>query len=104
MTKKALVHTVDYRGEDERGYRVLEVVDANQTFEVHSSFLWIDCNDTVETDLDWYDPVTKSFRPLPAKIHPDTAGDLAKNDEGLFIEDYEWDYKTDSWKKIQLLD
>jgi hypothetical protein len=37
MAKKALVSTIESRGKDNSGYRVLEVVDTANTFEVHSN-------------------------------------------------------------------
>jgi hypothetical protein len=48
MAKKALVSTLEPRGKDNSGYRVVEVVEAGNEFEVHSNLQWKDCADTVE--------------------------------------------------------
>jgi hypothetical protein len=47
MAKKALVSTIEPKGKDDAGYRVLEVVDAANTFETHPNLQWHDCADTV---------------------------------------------------------
>ena len=103
MAKKALVSTIEPRGKDNSGYRVLEVVDAANTFETHSNLQWHDCADTVVTDMYWYDPSSSLFKKLPEAVDQSTAGELAVNEEGNPIEAYEWNWDTESWSKVQVL-
>lgn len=103
MAKKALVSTIEPRGKDGAGYRVLEVVDAANTFETHSNLQWKDCADTVATELYWFDPSTNTFKKLPEAVDQSTAGELAVDDEGNPTEAYEWDWDTESWSKVQVL-
>ena len=101
MAKKALVSTIELRGKDEAGYRVLEVVDAANTFEVHSNLQWHDCSDYVEMDKYWYDPASSSFKKLPDFINPvETLGELAVNDEGKITEKYVWVWDNEVWTKV----
>jgi len=102
MTKKALVNTNESKGQDNRGYRVLEVVDSGNEFEVHSSMEWKDCPDSIESYDYWYDPTTNTFRILPDAVHQSTAGALAEDAEGNLIEDYQWDWTTDTWTKVSV--
>ena len=104
MAKKALVSTIEPRGKDNAGYRVLEVVDAANTFEVHSNLQWHDCADTVEIDKYWFNPATNSFKKLPVAVDAvATAGELAVDAEGNFTELYEWDWDTETWSKVQII-
>jgi hypothetical protein len=103
VAKKALVSTIEPRGKDNAGYRVLEVVDAANTFETHSNLQWKDCADTVEMDRYWYDPVSSSFKKLPEAVDQSTAGELAVDAEGNPTETYEWDWDNESWTKVQIL-
>lgn len=103
MAKKALVSTIEPRGKNNSGYRVLEVVDAANTFEVHSNLQWHDCADTVEMDKYWYDPVSSSFKKLPEAVDQSTAGELAVDEEGNKIETYEWNWDNAVWTKVQII-
>ena len=103
MAKKALVSTIEPRGKDNSGYRVLEVVDAANTFETHSNLQWKDCADTIEMDKYWWDPVTLAFRKLPEAVDQSTAGELAVDNEGNLTETYEWNWDTETWSKVQVL-
>jgi hypothetical protein len=103
MAKKALVSTIEPRGKDNAGYRVLEVVDAANTFETHSNLQWHDCADTVKMDTYWYDPASSSFKKLPDAVDQSTAGELAVDAEGNPIEEYEWNWDTESWSKVQII-
>ena len=114
MAKKALVSTIEPRGKDDAGYRVLEVVDAANTFETHSNLQWKDCADTVEMDKYWFDPASSSFKKLPEAVDTATAGDLATttvtttNEEGIEVsktiptEQYVWDWDSETWSKQPL--
>lgn len=104
MAKKALVSTIEPRGKDNAGYRVLEVVDAANTFETHSNLQWKDCADTVEMDKYWWDPATSAFKKLPEAVNAEaTAGALATttNEAGETVptEHYVWDWDSESWSK-----
>jgi len=103
MAKKALVSTIEPRGKDNSGYRVAEVVDVSNTFETHSNLQWKDCADTVEKDFYWFDPSTNTFKKLPEAVDPSTAGELAVDAEGNKTEDYEWNWDTETWSKVQIL-
>jgi hypothetical protein len=103
MAKKALVSKIEPRGKNNSGYRVLEVVDAANTFEVHSNLQWNDCADTVEMDKYWYDPASSSFKKLPEAVDQYTAGQLAVDEENNLIEAYEWDWDNEVWIKVQIL-
>lgn len=102
MAKKALVSTIEPRGKDNSGYRVLEVVDAANTFETHPNLQWKDCADTIEMDKYWYDPASSSFKKLPAAVDQSTAGELAVDAEGNPTEAYEWNWDTETWSKVQV--
>lgn len=103
MAKKALVSTIEPRGQNNSGYRVLEVVDVGNEFEVHSNLQWKDCADTVEMDKYWWDPVTSAFKKLPEAVDQSTAGELAVDEEGNPTEAYEWDWDSEVWIKVQIL-
>jgi len=100
MTKKALVSSIEPRGKDEAGYRVLEVVEIGNTFEVHSNLQWHDCPDTVEMDKYWFNPNTLEFKKLPEAVEQSTAGELAVDEEGKPTEAYEWNWDTETWTKV----
>jgi hypothetical protein len=101
MTKKALVSTIEPRGKDNLGYRVLEVVEIGNEFEVHPNLQWIDCPDYVELDKYWFNPNTSEFKKLPEAINPvELLGELAVNDEGKITEKYVWDWDKDTWTKV----
>lgn len=102
MAKKALVSTIEPRGKDNAGYRVLEVVDAANTFETHSNLQWKDCADTVEMDKYWWDPASSAFKKLPEAVDQSTAGELAVDAEGNPTEQYVWDWDSETWSKQPL--
>lgn len=103
MAKKALVSTIEPRGKDNAGYRVLEVVDAANTFETHSNLQWKDCADTVEMDKYWWDPASSAFKKLPEAVDAvATAGELAVDAEGNPTEQYVWDWDSETWSKQPL--
>ena len=65
MAKKALISTVEPR---ESGYRVAQVEDANNIFEVGAALQWVDCADNVVADLFWYDPQDKLIKAMPIVV------------------------------------
>jgi hypothetical protein len=65
MAKKALISTVEPR---ESGYRVAQVEDANNVFEVAGSLIWVDCADNVVADQFWYDPVDELIKANPVVV------------------------------------
>lgn len=99
MAKKALVSTIEPRGENDSGYRVLEVVETGNEFNVHSSLQWKDCADTVETDMYWWKPSTSEFKKLPEAVAQSTAGELAEDADGNPTEEYVWNWDTEIWSK-----
>jgi hypothetical protein len=100
MSKKALVSTIEVTGKDNVGYRVLEVVDPGNEFEVHSTLQWKDCPDYVEMDKYWFDPNTITFKKAPQGVDPiETLGELAVDAEGNKTEEYVWDWDTEAYSK-----
>jgi len=106
MAKKALVNTIEPRGKNNSGYRVLEVVEAGNEFETYTNLQWHDCADTVEMDKYWWDPATSAFKKLPEAVDQSTAGELATttNEAGETVptEQYVWDWDSETWSKQPL--
>jgi hypothetical protein len=65
MAKKALISTVEPR---ESGYRVAQVEDAANTFEVGSPLFWTPCADDVVADQFWYDPSDELIKANPVVV------------------------------------
>ena len=65
MAKKALISTVEPR---ESGYRVAQVEDANNVFEVAPGLMWVDCADDVVADQCWYDPSDQLIKANPIVV------------------------------------
>jgi hypothetical protein len=65
MAKKALISTVEPR---ESGYRVAQVEDAANVFEVAPSMMWVDCADDVVADQFWYDPSDELIKANPVVV------------------------------------
>lgn len=63
---KALISPMEVR---ESGYRVAEV--CNTAFEVASPLFWVDCNESVNPDMYWFDPTDNSIKENPV-IEEDT--------------------------------
>lgn len=105
MTKRALINPNEARGKDDRGHRVLEVVNTEaDQFEVHSSLIWKDCPDDM-TGMDkwWWDPITSSYKKMPDAVDAiATAGALATDDNGNFTEKHVWDWDTESYSKVTI--
>ena len=100
--KKALISKSEFCGKDNANYRVVQVVDANNTFDVHSNLEWKDCEDNIEADKWSYDPATSTFKVLPYGVDPSTAGTLTHDDNGVPTEKYVWDWDTETWNKEAL--
>lgn len=63
--KKALISPQEVR---ESGYRVAQVVNNGQEFEIGLPLFWQDCPDNIVADQFWFDPTTLSFKILPSVI------------------------------------
>ena len=63
--KEALISPNEPR---ESGYRVAEVVDQGQTFEVGSPLFWTECADDVVADQFWYDPTDHLIKPFSTEV------------------------------------
>ena len=101
MAKKALVSTIEPRGRDNLGYRVVEVVDPDNTFDTHPNLQWYDCDDTVEVDKYWFDPSNSTFKKVPDYIDPvEAVGELAVDAEGNTTEYHSWDWDNSVWTKV----
>lgn len=73
--KEALISPKEPR---ETGYRVAQVVDQGQTFEVGGCF-WTSCADDVVADQFWYDPSDETIKPFPPQP------DVIDNDTGQLV-------------------
>jgi hypothetical protein len=65
MAKKALISTIEPR---ESGYRVAQVEDAANTFEVGAGLMWVNCADNVVADQFWYDPSDELIKANPVVV------------------------------------
>ena len=65
--KKALISTNETLSffDGSLGLRIAEVVNENNTFEVHSSLFWVDCSDEVTAETYYYDNGEIKAIPLP---------------------------------------
>lgn len=102
MAKKALINTKEPSGLN--GYRVVEVVNLGNEFEIHSDLQWKDCDDSVVADCNWFDPATNTFKKFES--HPDVifpTEPLATDVEGNEIEEYVWNLNTESYNKVQII-
>jgi hypothetical protein len=84
MAKKALISTVEPR---ESGYRVAQVEDAANIFEVADTLFWADCADNVLADQFWYNPDNQLIEPyIPPPLPPPTAEENKNYAIGLLSE------------------
>jgi hypothetical protein len=60
---KALISKIEPRMD---GYRVAQVINDNEVFDVTSDFMWINCDNTIVADAVWYNPTTQSMEEFPA--------------------------------------
>jgi hypothetical protein len=63
--KQALISPKEPR---ETGYRVAEIVNEGQTFEVGQPLFWTPCADNVVADQFWYDPSDNTIKPFPIEV------------------------------------
>lgn len=63
--KQALISPQEIR---ETGYRVAQVVNNGDEFEVASPLFWTSCADNIVADQFWYDPASSSIKILPSAI------------------------------------
>ena len=102
--KKILISKQEPRGQDLRGYRIVDVQEEGSTYDVESFLEWKDIsNDSVQVDYYWYDPDTNTARLEPDYVIPqDTLDELALDAEGNPTEKYVWNWNTDAWTKEAL--
>ena len=103
MAKKALVSKIEPRGKDNSGYRVVEVVELGNEFEVHLNLQWKDCPDAVEMDEYWFDPSNNTFKKLPEAVDQSTAGELTVDAHGNPTETYEWNWDNAVWSRVAII-
>jgi len=65
--KQALISPSELK---ESGYRVAQVVEQGQTFDVGGCF-WVDCTDNVVADQFWYDPSDELIKANPVVVTED---------------------------------
>lgn len=58
---KALISTIEPR---ETGYRVAQVEQDANIFDVAEGLFWVDCVDDVVADLFWFDPKDSTIKPV----------------------------------------
>ena len=63
--KEALISPIEPR---ETGYRVAQVVEEGQTFEVTQPLFWTRCADDVVADQFWYDPTDELIKQFPIVV------------------------------------
>lgn len=63
--KKAIISPLETR---ETGYRVAQVVNDGEQFEIGPPLFWQDCPDNIVADQFWFDPASSSFKILPSVI------------------------------------
>lgn len=98
MAKKALISKIEPRGQNNSGYRVAEVVESGNEFEIHANFEWKDCPDNVEQDVHWFDPNSNTYRKLPdTSILPNE--ELSVDEQGNLTEHWAWNWDNESWYK-----
>lgn len=69
MSKKALIEKGYQNFMIDNGYRVAEVVNTSDVFDVNTQLLeWVTCPDHVKADQFIYDSVNQSFIPVPFTI------------------------------------
>lgn len=69
MSKKALIEKAISNYMIDNGYRVAEVVNTNDEFEVNTQLLeWVTCPDHIKADQFIYDSVNQTFVPVPFSI------------------------------------
>jgi hypothetical protein len=62
--KEALISPSEPR---ETGYRVVQIVEQGQTFEVGGCF-WTSCADNIVADQFWYDPSDELIKSFPVIV------------------------------------
>lgn len=62
MNMKALVSTIEPR---EDGYRIAQVEQDSDIFDVATELFWVDCADNIVADKFWYDPADETIKPIP---------------------------------------
>lgn len=65
--KKALISTTELIL---TGYRVAQVEDETNIFDVAEGMYWADCNDYIIADKFYFDVVTNSILPFPKQSKP----------------------------------
>lgn len=83
--KEALISPNEPR---ETGYRVAQVVDQYQTFEVGQPLFWVECADDVVADQFWYNPDNQLIVPFPPPPPP-SAEDNKQTAIG-FLQETDW--------------
>jgi hypothetical protein len=61
---KALVYKKIIEFDNGLGWEINQTIQDDETFEVHSDFMWIDCDDTISKKTHFYDPETNQFTTL----------------------------------------
>jgi hypothetical protein len=88
MAKKALISTVEPR---ESGYRVAQVEDEENIFEVAPSLFWVDCADDVVADQFWYNPDNQLIVPnLPPPPPPPPTAEQNKQTAIGLLQETDW--------------
>ena len=62
MNMKALISAVESA---QTGYRVAQVEQDANIFDVSEGLFWIDCADNIIADQFWYDPSDQTIKEVP---------------------------------------
>ncbi len=50
------------------GYRIAQISDDDQVFDVAKPLFWVDCSSEIKAPLFWYDPADQTIKPIPQDI------------------------------------
>lgn len=65
---KALISSIEPR---ETGYRVAQIEQDTNVFAVAEGLFWIDCEENLDINNTWYDPVDQQIKQIPIPIPPE---------------------------------
>jgi len=79
--KKALISTIEAitNFDGSTGFRIAQVENENNIFEVAEGLYWIDCNDDVVADLYYFDTSENVILPTPSKPQSNDPATKLKN-------------------------
>jgi hypothetical protein len=64
---KALISTIE---PVQTGFRVAQVVNDSDVFDVAPGLFWVTCSDEVQADRYWFDDIDQSIKKIPEVERP----------------------------------